>query len=264
MVPGGRSAISTTARATSSTGIVGSARTDPSACTAPSAAPDAHRGRGVPDVDLAAGDPVRAAVELDLLGQPADRVLGGGVGDRARSRDVGRERAVVDDPAALRVLVRASPGTPRAGTGTCRSGSRRPRPASRPARPRRSRWRGAPRPALLTSRSTRPCRSTVTSNSRRTASSSVTSVGTTSKPPAPATPAAATSCSAASRRPASTTRQPAPASASATARPMPLPAPVTTATRSRRAPASVVPVAAGSSLDSSPSAAPRRPSWCCA
>ena len=41
-----------------------------------------------------------AAVERGRLGQPGDRVLGGGVGGRIRARRVGRDRAVVDDAAA--------------------------------------------------------------------------------------------------------------------------------------------------------------------
>ena len=61
-------------------------------------------GRGVADVDLAAGDVVFAAVERRRLGQAGDRVLGGRVGRRVRPRRVRRDRAVVDDPAAARVL----------------------------------------------------------------------------------------------------------------------------------------------------------------
>ena len=64
-----------------------------------------HLGPGVADVDLAAGDVVRPAVERGRLGQAGDRVLARDVGSRQRSRRVGRDRAVVDDPPALRPLV---------------------------------------------------------------------------------------------------------------------------------------------------------------
>ena len=45
-----------------------------------------------------------AAVERGRLGEPGHRVLGRGIGDRARARRVRRDRAVVDDAAAARVL----------------------------------------------------------------------------------------------------------------------------------------------------------------
>src|SRR6476620_8816432 len=86
---------------------------------------------------------------------------------------------------------------------------------------------GAPIPALLKSRSTRPCRVVVTSKRLRTDSSSVTSVGTGSSERSGW--ALARSSKRVRRRPASTTVQPSPPSAVATAAPMPLPAPVTTA-----------------------------------
>src|SRR5215207_3793477 len=86
---------------------------------------------------------------------------------------------------------------------------------------------GPPIPALLKSRSTRPCRVMVTSNRLRTESSSLTSVGTGSRSRSGC--AAASSRSGAGRRPASTTSQPSAASAVATPEPIPVPAPVTTA-----------------------------------
>ena len=64
-----------------------------------------HVGGGVADVDLPAGDVEGPAVERNRLGQPGDGVLGGGVGGGAGAGHVGRDRAVVDDAAALRVLV---------------------------------------------------------------------------------------------------------------------------------------------------------------
>ena len=66
--------------------------------------PLGHLGGGVADVDLAAGDVVLAAVERGRAGEAGDRVLGRGVGGRVGPRHMGRDRAVVDDPAALRVL----------------------------------------------------------------------------------------------------------------------------------------------------------------
>src|ERR671911_1028964 len=89
---------------------------------------------------------------------------------------------------------------------------------------------GAPVPALLNSRSTRPWRSTDRSNNARTDASSVTSVGAGSSTPGSSAPRSAAEARAWGRRPASTTTQPWPARACATAAPMPLPAPVTTAT----------------------------------
>src|SRR5207302_6522276 len=68
-----------------------------------------HLGAGIADVDLAAGDVVGPAVQGGRAGEPGDRVLGGGVGDRQRARDMGRDRAVVDYPAAGRVLVLHQP-----------------------------------------------------------------------------------------------------------------------------------------------------------
>src|SRR5690349_19158748 len=88
---------------------------------------------------------------------------------------------------------------------------------------------GGNTPALLNRRSTRPYRSTVASNSRRTLSSSVTSTGMASTEPLrPA--ASATASSAPRRRPAISTVQPSPARGFAPAAPIPLPPPVTTAT----------------------------------
>ena len=64
-----------------------------------------HRRHGIADVDLAAGDVVGAAVERGRLGEAGDGVLGRGVGDRERPRRMGRDRAVVDDAPAARLLV---------------------------------------------------------------------------------------------------------------------------------------------------------------
>ena len=64
----------------------------------------AHVGVGVADVELAAGDVERPAVKRDALGQARDGVLGCRVGDRHRPRHVRRDRAVVDDTPALRLL----------------------------------------------------------------------------------------------------------------------------------------------------------------
>ena len=57
---------------------------------------------GIADVDLAAGDVVFAAVESGGFGQSGDSVLGGRVGGGVGARGVGRDGAVVDDPAAHR------------------------------------------------------------------------------------------------------------------------------------------------------------------
>lgn len=67
--------------------------------------PLGHLGQGVADVDLAAGDVIFAAVERGRFSQPGDRVLARGVGDRVRPRHMRRDRAVVDDAAAHRLLV---------------------------------------------------------------------------------------------------------------------------------------------------------------
>ena len=56
------------------------ARVEPSAWRTPSCHPRGHLGAGVADVDLAAGDVVRAAVERGRLREPGDRVLRGRVG----------------------------------------------------------------------------------------------------------------------------------------------------------------------------------------
>src|ERR1022692_2661531 len=88
---------------------------------------------------------------------------------------------------------------------------------------------GAPMPALLKSRSSRPKASFTLANRAFTASGLPTSVGTASISPPPARAMAAVPSSSATRRPASTTEYPAPCKATLTARPMPLPAPVTSA-----------------------------------
>ena len=64
-----------------------------------------HRRRSVADVDLADRDIVLAAVEVGGLGETGDRMLGRGIGRGVRARRVRRDRAVVDDAAAARVLV---------------------------------------------------------------------------------------------------------------------------------------------------------------
>ena len=61
----------------------------------------AHGRVGVADVELAAGDVVLAPVERRALGEPGDGVLRGGVGHRVGPGRVRRDRAVVDDAAAL-------------------------------------------------------------------------------------------------------------------------------------------------------------------
>ena len=72
-----------------------------------------HPGRElrhrVADIDLAAGDVVLPAVERGRLGEPGDRVLGGGVGRRVRARRVRRDRPVVDDAPATRLLALHDP-----------------------------------------------------------------------------------------------------------------------------------------------------------
>ena len=85
-------------------------------------------------------------------------------------------------------------------------------------------------PALLTSTSSRPWRSSTPSNSASTASSSRMSIATASALPASASVAAAVSSSGSSRRPQPTTVAPSRASSSAVSRPSPLPAPETTQT----------------------------------
>src|SRR5580704_7409317 len=102
-----------------------------------------------------------------------------------------------------------------------------------------SAWAAGPnKPALFTSRSSRPQRSRTASKSAATDGGEVTSAGTTSafsvgQPgPGVSVPSAAFAVSASnsSRRPASATCQPAPSRALAMVRPSPEPAPVTTAT----------------------------------
>src|SRR5207247_1474980 len=69
--------------------------------------------RRVADVDLAAGDPIRTAVQRQRLGQPGHRMLGRRVGDAVRPRHMRRDAAVVVDAAALRILLLLPPeGTP--------------------------------------------------------------------------------------------------------------------------------------------------------
>ena len=81
-----------------------STATSPLACRAPTANSRGHLGGGVADVDLAARDVERPAVERRGLGEPGDRVLGGGVRRGVRPRGVRRDGPVVDDAAASRVL----------------------------------------------------------------------------------------------------------------------------------------------------------------
>src|SRR5215207_157217 len=64
-----------------------------------------HLGQRVADIDLAARDVVFAAVERGRPGEAGDGVLRRRIGDRERPRHVRRDRAVVDDPAAHRLLV---------------------------------------------------------------------------------------------------------------------------------------------------------------
>src|SRR5438876_1201767 len=65
----------------------------------------ARRAPLTASVDLAAGDVVFAAVERGRFGEAGDRVLARGIGDRIWPRHMRRDRAVVDDPAAHRLLV---------------------------------------------------------------------------------------------------------------------------------------------------------------
>ena len=90
--------------------------------------------------------------------------------------------------------------------------------------------RGAPKPALLNNRSSRPKDSYVLANRALTASRSLTSVGTTSTCE-PASPASAFASSKGSRRrPAMATEYPSFTSARAACLPTPVPPPVTIAT----------------------------------
>src|SRR5689334_20030968 len=92
-----------------------------------------------------------------------------------------------------------------------------------------SAWAAGPnRPALFTSRSSRPQRSFTAPNSAATEAGSVTSAGTTSA--APSLASCAVNSSSSARRPASATCQPAPSSAWEMTRPSPELAPVTMAT----------------------------------
>src|SRR5512133_1726258 len=86
-------------------------------------------------------------------------------------------------------------------------------------------------PALLTSRSRRPWRSSRPSTSRSTSCSSRMSAASASTEPASSAAAAAVSSSGSGRRPQPTTVAPSRASSSAVARPSPLPAPDTRQTR---------------------------------
>ena len=95
-----------TARPTCSTSIVGSAAIEPSACGTPWVIRAASSVCGVADVDLPAGDVVRAPLERQRPREAGDRVLRGRVGDRVRPRHVRGERPVVDDPPAARLLGR--------------------------------------------------------------------------------------------------------------------------------------------------------------
>ncbi|MNC49484.1 hypothetical protein D3C75_986650 [compost metagenome] len=61
-------------------------------------------GQGVADVHLAAHDVVRPTIQRQRLGQAQYRMLAGGVRCGERAWGVRRDRAVVDDPPALRLL----------------------------------------------------------------------------------------------------------------------------------------------------------------
>ena len=66
-------------------------------------------GLRVADVDLAAGDVVLPAVERGGFREAGDGVLGRGVGRGVRARGVGRDRPVVDDAPAARILALHDP-----------------------------------------------------------------------------------------------------------------------------------------------------------
>lgn len=63
-----------------------------------------HVGQGVADVDLGTGDVEGTAVQAEGAGQAGDGVFRHGVGRAAGARHMGRDRAVVDDPAPARGL----------------------------------------------------------------------------------------------------------------------------------------------------------------
>ena len=76
------------------------------------------RGR-VADVDLPAGDVVLPSIEGSRTRQAGYGVLGGRVRCRVRPGHMGGDRSVVDDPAALRILILHDPeGLLRAEEGT--------------------------------------------------------------------------------------------------------------------------------------------------
>src|SRR5262249_61767159 len=60
---------------------------------------------GISDVDLAAGDVVRTAIECGGFGQSGYGVFRGSVRGRMRPRSVCADRAGVDDAATLRSLI---------------------------------------------------------------------------------------------------------------------------------------------------------------
>src|SRR5258708_6168210 len=163
-----------------------------------------ERGRGIADVDLAAADVERAAVEGGLLGEPRDGVLGRRVGRRERARRVGRDRAVVDDAAAAWVcafMMRKASWVQTNGPVRLVSTTARHLSSGKSSMG----TAGAPMPALLKSRSSRPWAAFTAANSALMAAGSATSVGTTMLRPCVAAPSAATSSSLSLRRPASAT-----------------------------------------------------------
>ena len=63
-----------------------------------------HRGVGIPNIDLSAGDVEGPALECRGFRQPRDRMLGRRVGDAVRPGHVRGNRTVVDDPSSTRSL----------------------------------------------------------------------------------------------------------------------------------------------------------------
>ena len=60
--------------------------------------PARHVGRGVADIDLAAGNVVLSSVERGRLGEAGHRVFGRGIRCRVGSRHAGRDGGIIDDP----------------------------------------------------------------------------------------------------------------------------------------------------------------------
>ena len=185
--------------------------------------PLGHLGGGVADVDLPAGDVELAPFQRQRLGDPRDRVLGRVVGDRVRPRDVGRERAVVDDAPAPRLLRgHRAERRLRAQEGAGDVGVHHPLPVLEGQLGDR---RGHAEAGVVEQQVHAPVAlAAPRRTARATDAGSVTSVGT-----ARPSPSLRDSLRGASRRPAATTLHPSLSRAFVAARPIPEPAPVTTA-----------------------------------